>query len=68
MASTSMEIVRRHNSKSAWFSGAMDTVRLWFARRHEREILAGMDDRMLRDIGLSPGDAHWEYRKPFWRD
>ena len=68
MASTSIEVIRRHESKSAWFSGAMDTVRLWLARGREREILAGMDHRMLRDIGLSPADVHREYRKPFWRD
>jgi uncharacterized protein YjiS (DUF1127 family) len=32
-------------------------------RRH----LARMDDRLLRDIGLSRADAKREINKPFWR-
>jgi len=33
-------------------------------RRH----LAHMDDRLLRDIGLSRLDAKREINKPFWRE
>jgi uncharacterized protein YjiS (DUF1127 family) len=39
----------------------------WQARIRERQKLASLDDRMLRDIGLSRADVHAETRKPFWQ-
>jgi uncharacterized protein YjiS (DUF1127 family) len=33
----------------------------------ERWELAGLDDRVLRDISLRRADVDREYRKPFWR-
>jgi uncharacterized protein YjiS (DUF1127 family) len=33
--------------------------------RRERRMLLGMDDRMLKDLGLS-GIAHTEASRPFW--
>jgi uncharacterized protein YjiS (DUF1127 family) len=41
-------------------------VALWRARAGERQALAVMTDRDLRDIGLSPGEAIDATRKPFW--
>jgi uncharacterized protein YjiS (DUF1127 family) len=40
---------------------------VWRRRMRDRRRLAVLTDRDLRDIGLSRSDAHWEYRKPFWR-
>jgi uncharacterized protein YjiS (DUF1127 family) len=37
-------------------------------RRHERLLLARLDDHLLRDIGLSPDEAKVECAKPIWRD
>ncbi len=37
----------------------------WRRKRRSRRRLADLDDRMLRDIGLSPGDAMREVRKSF---
>lgn len=42
-------------------------VALWQARAAERQALATMSERELRDIGVSPGEAHAEAAKPFWR-
>lgn len=42
-------------------------IRLWHRRIREREALAGMNDRELRDIGVSRMDALGELAKPFWR-
>lgn len=39
----------------------------WRARMRERRALAAMDDRLLRDIGLSRSDVWSESSKPFWR-
>lgn len=40
---------------------------LWLARWRERRDLVNLDDRMLRDIGISPADARAECDKPWWR-
>jgi uncharacterized protein YjiS (DUF1127 family) len=45
----------------------MATLREWRRRISEREQLAMLDDRMLRDIGLTRGDAEFLINKPFWR-
>lgn len=39
----------------------------WQRRLQEREQLARIDERGLRDIGLSPAEARFEANKPFWR-
>jgi uncharacterized protein YjiS (DUF1127 family) len=40
---------------------------LWQARAQERRILASLDDRLLKDIGLDRGQVMAEADKPFWR-
>jgi len=42
------------------------TIALWRARASEREALANMGLREMRDIGISPGEAFAESGKPFW--
>ena len=44
------------------------TVREWSRRNVERAELAALDDRMLKDIGLTRADAEFLSNKPFWRD
>ena len=39
----------------------------WQERARMRRGLAAMDDRLLRDIGMTRAEAHREYDKPFWR-
>ena len=39
----------------------------WRKRSRERAELARLDDRMLRDIGITRGDVWREINKPFWR-
>lgn len=38
-----------------------------YERAEQRRALAELEDRMLRDVGLSRGDALREAEKPFWR-
>jgi uncharacterized protein YjiS (DUF1127 family) len=42
-------------------------LRRWAANAQQRAILAGMDDRMLRDVGLDRATAHEESSKWFWQ-
>lgn len=42
-------------------------LREWRRRVHSRAELARLDDRMLRDIGITRVDALYEINKPFWR-
>ena len=46
---------------------AIDVILLWQERARQRHHLAKLDDRLLRDIGLSRGEAMHETDKPFWR-
>ena len=45
---------------------AQGIVRL--RRQRQRTSLLQLDDRMLRDMGISRLEAERESRKPFWRD
>ncbi len=49
------------------FGSALRAARLMVSRARERRILAGLDARELRDIGITPYEAGMEARKPFWR-
>jgi uncharacterized protein YjiS (DUF1127 family) len=40
----------------------------WRQRARERDELAHLDERSLRDLGLSASTAEFEVNKPFWRD
>jgi len=40
----------------------------WRRRSRERQELAQLDRRTLRDLGLTEGQALFEANKPFWRD
>jgi uncharacterized protein YjiS (DUF1127 family) len=44
-----------------------DRYQVWSRRAASREELLNLDDRLLSDIGLTPGDAAAEAAKPFWR-
>lgn len=51
----------------AVLAAARDILRLWSARSRQRRALALLDERLLADIGVRPGEAWREAKKPFWR-
>jgi uncharacterized protein YjiS (DUF1127 family) len=49
------------------FTAFAEILHTWRQRAHERQELAKLDHRTLRDLGLSEGSARFEANKPFWR-
>ncbi|HXV26113.1 MAG TPA: DUF1127 domain-containing protein [Alphaproteobacteria bacterium] len=47
---------------------AMRTFRSWRERSRQRRDLARLNDRLLRDIGLTRADVESEVVKRFWQD
>lgn len=45
----------------------LGTLRQWHQRARTRRELAGLDDYLLRDIGVSRSQAQFESGKPFWQ-
>lgn len=43
------------------------TLQVYRQRVQQRRWLAEMDERQLRDIGVSLWEAQQEIRKPFWK-
>jgi uncharacterized protein YjiS (DUF1127 family) len=52
-----------HGMQAGWRQ-----VRRWWQLAEERRQLATMDERMLKDIGLSRADVLQESARPFWDD
>lgn len=44
-----------------------DLVITWFDRSRQRQHLAELDDRMLRDVGLSRAEVDNEVSQRFWQ-
>ena len=42
--------------------------RLGGERYRQRRQLMEMDDRQIKDIGITPAEAEQEARKPIWKD
>jgi uncharacterized protein YjiS (DUF1127 family) len=47
--------------------GVARLARRWLRSTRERQELARLDHRMLRDIGVTPNEVARECHKPFWR-
>ena len=52
---------------SAGAIGLFDTLLEWQGRERQRRQLMALDDRLLRDMGISRADVDLEASKPFWK-
>ncbi|MFA5122148.1 DUF1127 domain-containing protein [Zavarzinia sp.] len=68
-AAETVMVVKANGRATVWglVAKAMMTLLTWQRRLAERHHIREMDDRMLRDIGLSRADIEGEATKPFWR-
>jgi len=64
--------ISRHQTALDALSEAGDwafaTLRAWRRRIRGRQELARLDDRMLKDIGLTHAEREFLANKPFWRE
>lgn len=44
----------------------LNSIVVWQDRAEQRQALSELNERMLKDIGVSNVDAYKEARKPFW--
>jgi uncharacterized protein YjiS (DUF1127 family) len=49
------------------FAAAFALIKSWIERTRQRRALGGLDEAMLRDIGITRVEAVRECEKPFWR-
>ncbi len=49
-----------------WLARSRDAMRDWVRRSASRRSLQQLDERMLKDIGLTQADVVAETDKPFW--
>ena len=52
----------------AWAATAATLLLGWRELARQRRALLSLDDRTLKDIGISRAEAEREARQPFWRD
>ena len=54
-------------TKEPGTGGLRALVRTWLERIRARRALACIDERSLRELGISPGLAEYEASQPFWQ-
>jgi uncharacterized protein YjiS (DUF1127 family) len=59
------QLTRRQPRLTTWIGGLFRT---WRRRIQERQAFAHLDQRDLRDMGLSQWEVERELAKPFWRE
>ncbi|MEZ5628067.1 MAG: DUF1127 domain-containing protein [Rhodocyclaceae bacterium] len=61
VASTDLGSVLRHLGRAV-----RTTITVWRQRSASRRELRELDEHVLRDVGISRGQADFEGNKPFW--
>jgi uncharacterized protein YjiS (DUF1127 family) len=66
-ASRARRLFSRHGGLACLGRAAIRGVLFWMERSRQRRALAELDDRLLRDIGLTREEALQERANPFWK-
>jgi uncharacterized protein YjiS (DUF1127 family) len=51
---------------TAWLLRALELVLSWQEVARQRRALLALDERLLKDIGITRADAEHEAGRPFW--
>src|SRR5262245_20037225 len=54
-------------SLGAWTAAAVSLLWRWHELASQRRALLALDERMLKDIGISRAEAEREASRPFWQ-
>jgi uncharacterized protein YjiS (DUF1127 family) len=65
MSTVSLHLTVRSHCNLRW-SEMKRQVTEWWHYAHSRQELQSLDDRSLRDLGISRCTADFEAAKPFW--
>jgi len=68
MAVPALPAVREWSRSASYLRRVLVLAEIWRQRLRGRQALALMDERSLRDLGLTRYDAFYEARKLFWRE
>jgi uncharacterized protein YjiS (DUF1127 family) len=60
-------LARPHDRFRICARKCLDFLSIAMERTRQRRALAGLDDHMLKDIGLTRNEAMQECAMPFWR-
>ena len=60
-------MVNKASNGQSWLVQAADRLYLWQQRAKARRQLMQLDDRQLKDVGLSRALVEIEAAKPFWQ-
>lgn len=64
-------LIRRTPTASQGARGLMNrsinVLLLWNERARQRQHLSRLDDRLIKDMGITHADVEAEIRKPFWK-
>ncbi len=63
-----LAIEGRAFSLMSWFAALGRRLRHWHEVYRQRQALLALDERTLKDLGLSRADALAEGLRPFWHD
>ncbi|MFQ5545373.1 MAG: DUF1127 domain-containing protein [Acidiferrobacterales bacterium] len=50
-----------------WIQNGVAIALGWWDRTRQRQHLLQLDDRLLKDVGLTRADVERETAKPFWK-
>jgi uncharacterized protein YjiS (DUF1127 family) len=61
-------ISRRTERRLGLAQHVVRLFRLWRRRAADRRELRRLDQRTLRDLGISPAQLEYDLSRPFWRE